>query len=526
MVIAIIIYFFISILINYLSQLMGSTEYSIQSGYTGMTDISKKTTFFTYAYNVLLGPISVLLLAILFKLLDLETLMNNIYLLPIVYFAFRTVLIGLVLNRWKLINKLEFFSMHLISIFLSLLLYFGYMRTHINQLLIAPSDLTSELWLIVLIYIAGVIYSLQDKYYNLPKHVDSYIENRFRSIMKRFGDTLKDLNTEEQLILLSIMIYEDYQRPNIFRMVERILHKFRIASSTGIMQIKDSNRCYSDKESIIKMKNILLSLHRDDRTLEYFVNNIYNQTDEYLYSVIDVYTQLQNILSKEDNNSSRINLIVNVTLIDKFSGANAGKLGSISYQLDEDSTFSHLFNYINSEMKLQEKNISIWTLKEETERSIYNAKHGIITNNGSIDWNYTLEDCKIKESLELVGINPRHTEIEILCTRVEEIGDGGSCLFIDEIKYLIDRFVEILEFAIDLYGIAKAVAAFKNFIEKGNDTNKERIVRTIRTKERWKFGFSSQNKYNGQEIVEESIMKYLNYEKDEETKEWVDRSIG
>lgn len=215
-----------------------------------------------------------------------------------------------------------------------------------------------------------------------------------------------------------------------------------------------------------------------------------------------------------------------VILIDPFGVRKARELGTLSYDFDENSTFGNLFEYITSELELEKNKISVWSLRSDVEQEIFNFKSGNITKEGKIDWDYDLKQCRIKDSLETVGFNIESRGFEILCTRTEEIGDGGSGLFIDEIKFLIDNFREILETAILLYNTGKAIKAFKEFLDNGNNVNKERLVRTIRKQERWKIGFCSTKNFDGKEIVEESIMKYFEYTKDEETKEWVDKNMG
>lgn len=294
-IIKILVYLIISILINFLSSLMGSSEYAVKRGYVGMTDISKKTTLFTYSYNILLGPINILIFATIFKLLHLDFLITDIYLLPIVYFLFRIFLVVIYLDRWQLLNKTEFFSMHIISMILSYLFYISYIQMHSDQLLIVPTDLVSELWLVAIAYFIGVVFSIQDKGFNFPKNVDDYIEKKYKILFKKYTSLLEGLNNDEKWILFSIMIYEDYQRPQSIRVFERFFHIFHITSSTGIMQIQDFKRTYTDEESIIYIRDKFENLDNDKKNLKSLVFEIYNQTPEYFDSVEGIYNLIKEI---------------------------------------------------------------------------------------------------------------------------------------------------------------------------------------------------------------------------------------
>ncbi|MBP8689623.1 hypothetical protein KBH77_04715 [Patescibacteria group bacterium] len=198
----------------------------------------------------------------------------------------------------------------------------------------------------------------------------------------------------------------------------------------------------------------------------------------------------------------------------------------MSYNFDERSTFGDLFKYIASEMKFSERNMSVKSLRNNVKKQILNAKPGDITKDGDIIWDFNLEDCKIKESLESIGLNYGTTEIEVLCIRITETGDGGSGLICDVVTYIIENWKDILEVASNIVTIGMAIDYFINLERNEPYINKERIVQTIRKQEQWKAGFCSTKNFEGKEVVEESIMTYMNYTKDEETKEWVKKQTN
>lgn len=219
-------------------------------------------------------------------------------------------------------------------------------------------------------------------------------------------------------------------------------------------------------------------------------------------------------------------LITKVVLADPFKGRKEENIGISSYSFDNSSTFSDLFKYVTSKSELKKKNMSVWSLREFFREQIYNAKPGIITKDGNIIWDFNIEECKIKESLESINFNIGTTDIEVLCTRNEEIGDGGSGLICDAVQFIINNWKDILEVASEISTIGMAINYFIKLEENEPDINKVRIEKTVKTRERWKVGFCSRKNFEGKELVEESIMKYLEFRKEEETNEWVDRTRG
>lgn len=295
--IKIIVYIFLAIGIHFISSFIGKSEYSIGSGYRSVSDISNKTTLFSFIYGILLGPIYILILSVVFYLLGLDFLLKDIYWIVIFYFVFRLTLLTLILKRWDIVNKFEFFSQLIISILLSVSLYKGYLENNVANLAKFPDDIVAELWIITFLFLLGFINSIKNNWYDFGNSINTYVKKRYQALSSEFSRSLMPLSKEEKMILLSIMIYEDYQRPKSLRFLENLLHKYHIASSTGIMQVKDKNKIFTDTQSIEHIIEKLREIPLKSRSLEYFVYTVYNQTDEYYNSVNHIYWQLENLIS-------------------------------------------------------------------------------------------------------------------------------------------------------------------------------------------------------------------------------------
>jgi hypothetical protein len=291
-----IIFALLGITLHFISSLVGESEYSIRRGYRSISDMSNKTTLFSFIYGILSGPIFILILSVLFYLLGLSFLLKDIYWIIVFYFTFRFLLLTLILKRWNIINKFEFFSQLTISIFLSIALYRGYLEDNVANLARFPDDIVAQLWIITFVFIMGTINSIKNNWYDFDKNINTYVKKRYQALASEFADRIRSLNKGEKKILLSIMIYESFQRPKSFRFIENILHKCHITSSTGIMQVKDKNRIFTDTQSIEYIIEKLKILPLESKTLEYFVYTVYNQTDEYYDSVNHIYWQLDRLI--------------------------------------------------------------------------------------------------------------------------------------------------------------------------------------------------------------------------------------
>lgn len=202
------------------------------------------------------------------------------------------------------------------------------------------------------------------------------------------------------------------------------------------------------------------------------------------------------------------------------------EMKTLYYDYGENITFGNVFEYVNREMNLSEREYFPTTLGKNLEQKILKAQPGKITENDEIDWDFDLRRCKVSESLEAIGLDSQNAEIEVICVGAIGSGGGDGSLTLEDVKLLIQIFGSILAIAVNLFKLPKAIESFKNFLEKNKDVTEERITKTIKQKTTWKKGFSSKSKFKGQDIVEESIMTYAEYRMDKRTKKWTDRNMG
>ena len=112
--------------------------------------------------------------------------------------------------------------------------------------------LTTEVWLIVILFLYQLFNRIALPGYHAIKRHHKFIRARYESMARRFGQIVDSRVQDNPLkaLVYAIMIYEDFNRPKLVRVVERLAAPFGLAKTLGIMQVK-AKRCVSDKVSVM-----------------------------------------------------------------------------------------------------------------------------------------------------------------------------------------------------------------------------------------------------------------------------------
>lgn len=295
-VLAILLFF----LVNWLgsrSEPLGYMQLSI-----GMQDDTAPT--FNYLFKVLAPVVFIILMAALFQVLNLPAFNKNIYLVVVYYWAFRLLYVILLghasLLDWK-VQILYWVS----SIGLAVWVYS--LIDKLETILPSSQSLIEELWLLIILFIYTIINKLQFFRGETEERKKRYIDRQYTKFHNRFGNQVDEYFDNDLLraLTFSIMIYENYNRSDFARFLERLLLKNSKKKHTyGIMQVM-SNHVLSDEESIeLGMKKIEQDYKRiiseeEECSVElsswivFQVANAYNGGDEhYSDEVRDVFTRL------------------------------------------------------------------------------------------------------------------------------------------------------------------------------------------------------------------------------------------
>jgi len=114
----------------------------------------------------------------------------------------------------------------------------------------SPADLTTELWLIVILFLYQVSNRLKLPGNRQLKRQDRYIDARFRAWHTRCGSIVEsELPLPDRTALAySILIYEDFNRPLVYRWIEHfILFPMGLARTLGPMQVTVQHRVSAEE---------------------------------------------------------------------------------------------------------------------------------------------------------------------------------------------------------------------------------------------------------------------------------------
>jgi hypothetical protein len=216
-----------------------------------------------FLIRVLTPIVYLIIISAILYYLRLDRFVVNIFLVNIYYIIFR-LLFNLFTNRGRLLNWYRQFIYWTAIIIIS---YFTYEKIIKVKANILPDFTTfaNELWIIILIFIFQVTNNIQFSKTATEKRKQNYLRTRYNRLSQLYGTIIQKITKNQILEALtySIMIYEDFNRPKIVRILENI--KFRLTKKTltlGIMQVK-SDKLISNEESVIIGANKIVELHKN-----------------------------------------------------------------------------------------------------------------------------------------------------------------------------------------------------------------------------------------------------------------------
>ncbi len=205
---------------------------------------------FNFVIRVLTPTVFIILISALLYALKLDRFTVNIYLVSIYYVSFRT-LFNLAINRTRLINWIKYIFYSLAIVGLS---YFVYIKFIVTKSNILPdfNNMANELWIIIIIFLYNFVNNIRPSDKNAQKRKDRYVDVQFGAINRKYSPIITKQTDILRLrqIALAIIIYESFNRPKLFRLVEYLSHFFsRKPHTLGIMQVTSTN-FIGDKESV------------------------------------------------------------------------------------------------------------------------------------------------------------------------------------------------------------------------------------------------------------------------------------
>lgn len=299
----IIVHWVLAIILFYLINWIGSK--SKDYGYLQLSVFAKSDE--APAFNFLLRaatPIAyIMLISATFYYFGFDDYVKNIWLIVVYYFLFRT-LYNIVFARSQLINWPYQGILWMTSIPFSYFLYVNIIQTK-ARLLPDLATIANELWIIFGLFVYALFNRVKGSSPATRNRKEKYIKGKYQQYSHKYGEHIHDKLQNENLetLVYAIMIYENFNRPKIFRMAEHLV--FPVFSKTlGIMQITTDKRI-NDKESVIlaidklnsdyviARKKIGETRMGNDCLIKRETIAIYNRDDRYVEEVMRINIMLE-----------------------------------------------------------------------------------------------------------------------------------------------------------------------------------------------------------------------------------------
>jgi len=266
-----IIQFVLAILLIPISNWIASR--SLTFGYETTSGFSERwqTPAFNWVYRVVTPTIYIILLAAIIKAFRINELTKDIYIVTVIY-VFLRMLLYFLLGKARLVNWTREIFLASFTIGLS---YFVYINLIISSKTLLPEweSFRNELWLLILVFIYGALNekkntSITDK--RAKERRENYWKIMYFHFEKSYSFLLEVLNKNIHLksLIYSIIILENFNRPILYRTIERLLVLLGRQTTQGIMQVK-SDKIITEKASIlIGIKMLKAQWRKSEKKIE------------------------------------------------------------------------------------------------------------------------------------------------------------------------------------------------------------------------------------------------------------------
>jgi len=299
-------------------------RHSISRGYRSMELLprSDEAPALNTAVRVLTPTVFIILAATALYEVGLGFLVNKIYFVAVIYVVFRWTF-NIAWDRFILLN----WSKEIILGVIIVLTNWG-VTMHLlkdrTSLLPDPANVISELWVLMGLYLfyalnqirLGEDQNIQRKHKHLISKASQYLI--------KYDDLISTQTSNEKLktLILAVMVYENFNRPRVARVLENFCGKIGLARSFGLMQVTSAHPL-TDRQSVdLGVKKLVTRWEREkvvyheysaEYKTAYEVIKDYNADDDYISEVLDIATVLENRLYKGTQDMLSVATVVTVS---------------------------------------------------------------------------------------------------------------------------------------------------------------------------------------------------------------------
>lgn len=261
---SIAIYFLLAIVLLYIQNWIGSKSYS--KGYVKFSLLDEKDEALSLNFMIkAAGPtVFLIITAALIQYFCLQLNINQVIWIIYFYLFFRVIVIYL-FDRARIVNWVRML-VHYTAILAFATIIQNKFISKLDVLLPDFSEIKNEIWLLILVFLYQVGNSQmglpapstdqEKELAYLPELIPrkrKYIQRMFTKLKNKHGNLISSLSSNEvefEVVVFSILIFENFNRPPFIRWLERLWLKISGKEATlGIMQTK-SRKPITDEESI------------------------------------------------------------------------------------------------------------------------------------------------------------------------------------------------------------------------------------------------------------------------------------
>lgn len=243
--------------------------------------------WFNLIIRIFWPTVYIIFLSILFYLYSLISV-KWIWLIIPLYYSINLFII-IFLGRYRFIEWRFMIFYYFIWTIVWYFVYKNFILEWIDYLLPDITSMRSDLWLIIVLFLIWIIHRQETDYSSQDKMRRNYIRDKYIKYQNLFSKELSWLDPKFKNIILSIMIYEDSNRPAQIRLVENFYYFLlklgfrKRALSTWIMQVK-STKLLTDSESIKEAIKILKPTFSRNKNKSDLVQILWEKYNWYNYS--------------------------------------------------------------------------------------------------------------------------------------------------------------------------------------------------------------------------------------------------
>ena len=292
--------------------------------------------------NILIPNVGMIFIYMWASYYSLKYKLEYITFFVVFYFAYRFILICVLLRRKELFRIGYECSVAGASIIIAYILD-AYFFVNKKNIFIPISELTNELWIAIFLVLYKFSQLVLDKWVTQGKvtkesMIVKYIVKKFKQYYARYGKLI-EVTVENRyicILLYAIMIFEDYNRGPFLRILERVKFAITGKGTLGIMQVQ-TDRMITDEESVViayeKLKNEIVCDETDiydEMQINYYAWQ-YNNNDDYAKSVSFIFSHLYEFLDDKPQYRKEFHLREEVFAEDEDS---AQEVADFSNEID------------------------------------------------------------------------------------------------------------------------------------------------------------------------------------------------